>query len=188
MPGVDVNEYPAVKKHLDGFFPKLQNRQDQGDTPYNLRSCAYYGLFNEGRVVWSDISKNPTFAICSAGMFLFNTCYMINSTHNEYLLGVLNSCVTQFIVPRISSSLGEGANRYIKYVVKSLPIPPIEKSNPSLVSKIQCLANTMQKQIKNNNIDELGKLNSEIDRYVCELYQLSANEQTDLQKFISQSK
>ena len=44
MPRVDVNNYPAIKEHLDQYYEKLEKRDDQGDTPYNLRSCAYMNI------------------------------------------------------------------------------------------------------------------------------------------------
>jgi len=43
IPPIDVDEYPAIKEHLDKYWLKIKNRDDQGGTPYNLRSCAYYG-------------------------------------------------------------------------------------------------------------------------------------------------
>ncbi|KOA67068.1 hypothetical protein BBM1605_05750, partial [Bifidobacterium breve MCC 1605] len=43
FPRVDVEKYPAVKEWLSSFEPKLSERADQGDTPYNLRKCAYMG-------------------------------------------------------------------------------------------------------------------------------------------------
>lgn len=38
---IDVNEYPAIKSHLDQYWNKISKRADKGDTPYNLRNCAY---------------------------------------------------------------------------------------------------------------------------------------------------
>jgi len=38
---VNINDYPAIKKHLDSFMEDIEKRADQGDTPYNLRNCAY---------------------------------------------------------------------------------------------------------------------------------------------------
>jgi len=38
---IDVNNYPAIKEHFDQYYEKLAKRDDQGDTPYNLRCCAY---------------------------------------------------------------------------------------------------------------------------------------------------
>ncbi|MGM9769064.1 MAG: Eco57I restriction-modification methylase domain-containing protein, partial [Candidatus Cryptobacteroides sp.] len=41
IPRVRIEDYPAVKAHLDQFWDKIKDRADQGDTPYNLRNCAY---------------------------------------------------------------------------------------------------------------------------------------------------
>lgn len=38
---IDINNYPAIKAHLDQFYSQLEKRSDKGDTPYNLRNCAY---------------------------------------------------------------------------------------------------------------------------------------------------
>lgn len=40
-----IDDYPAVKNHLDLFFDKLAKRADKGVTPYNLRNCAYLNVF-----------------------------------------------------------------------------------------------------------------------------------------------
>ena len=41
IPRIDIKDYPAVKAHLDQYWDKIRDRADQGDTPYNLRNCAY---------------------------------------------------------------------------------------------------------------------------------------------------
>lgn len=41
LPRIDVNEYPAIKAHLNQYWDKISKRADKGDTPYNLRNCAY---------------------------------------------------------------------------------------------------------------------------------------------------
>ncbi|MCQ2976311.1 MAG: restriction endonuclease, partial [Bacteroidales bacterium] len=41
FPRININEYPALKQHLDKYWDKIEKRADQGDTPYNLRNCAY---------------------------------------------------------------------------------------------------------------------------------------------------
>ncbi len=40
IPRIDINDYPAIKAHLDTYWNKIVSRADQGDTPYNLRNCA----------------------------------------------------------------------------------------------------------------------------------------------------
>src|SRR5690606_20866130 len=38
---INIDNYPTLKKHLDSFGTRLTKRADQGDTPYNLRNCAF---------------------------------------------------------------------------------------------------------------------------------------------------
>ncbi|MGP6603868.1 Eco57I restriction-modification methylase domain-containing protein, partial [Ornithobacterium rhinotracheale] len=38
---INIDDYPAIKKHLDQYWTRLEKRADQGVTPYNLRNCAY---------------------------------------------------------------------------------------------------------------------------------------------------
>lgn len=42
---INIDDYPAVKAHLDNFYDRLEKREDKGDTPYNLRNCAYMDFF-----------------------------------------------------------------------------------------------------------------------------------------------
>ena len=41
IPRINIDDYPAVKAHLDQYWDKIEKRTDKGDTPYNLRNCAY---------------------------------------------------------------------------------------------------------------------------------------------------
>ena len=59
---IDINDYPTIKKHLDNFYPQLEKRQDKGDTPYNLRNCAYLEDFNKPKLVYSDMVRNAQFS------------------------------------------------------------------------------------------------------------------------------
>ena len=38
---VHIEDYPSIKQHLDNHWNKIAFRADKGDTPYNLRNCAY---------------------------------------------------------------------------------------------------------------------------------------------------
>ena len=41
LPRINVEDYPSVKAHLDQYWDRIATRADKGDTPYNLRNCAY---------------------------------------------------------------------------------------------------------------------------------------------------
>ena len=53
---IDIDDYPAVKAHLDTFYEQLEKRQDKGDTPYNLRNCAYIEDFSKQKIIWKIIT------------------------------------------------------------------------------------------------------------------------------------
>ena len=42
---VHIEDNPAIKAHLDQYWDKISKRADKGDTPYNLRNCAYLRIF-----------------------------------------------------------------------------------------------------------------------------------------------
>ncbi|MEN9596561.1 MAG: hypothetical protein RL236_995, partial [Pseudomonadota bacterium] len=52
-PPVKIDNYPAIKKHLDGYFSQLEKRSDKGLTPYNLRQCAYLKEFEKEKISWA---------------------------------------------------------------------------------------------------------------------------------------
>ena len=60
---IHIEDYPAVKAHLDLYYPQLEKRADQGDTPYNLRNCAYIEDFSKQKIIYPDISEKLNFQI-----------------------------------------------------------------------------------------------------------------------------
>ena len=124
---VDVDRFPAIKRHLDGFMPDLERRQDQGDTPYNLRSCAYYGDFEKPKIFWPEISDEAEFALCRELMFCNNKAYFLTAPSLDellYLFAVLGSDVIRWYGRQITVTTGAGAHSWFKYSVEALPIPP----------------------------------------------------------------
>jgi hypothetical protein len=59
IPSIDIKKYPAIKGHLDQYWEKIKNREDQGITPYNLRSCAYMDDFSKQKIIYPDIMRMP---------------------------------------------------------------------------------------------------------------------------------
>ncbi|MBV5348712.1 hypothetical protein JZU61_03525, partial [bacterium] len=50
-----ISDYPAIKEHLDAFYPMLEKRGDKGDTPYNLRNCAYLDDFAKPKIMYPNM-------------------------------------------------------------------------------------------------------------------------------------
>jgi len=61
IPPIKIDNYPAVKKHLDTYYSKFKERDDKGVTPYNLRSCAYMEEFNKQKIAFPAIMTGGAF-------------------------------------------------------------------------------------------------------------------------------
>ena len=120
-----IEDYPAVKAHLDLYHSQLEKRTDQGDTPYNLRNCAYIEDFSKQKIVYPDISEKLNFQIVEGEIYFNNTIYFITSeTENlDYLLKFLNSNLIDWYYKTLSVQLGEKAVRMFTIYVLNIPIP-----------------------------------------------------------------
>ena len=126
IPRINIDEYPAVKAHLDQYWTKIKNRADKGDTPYNLRNCAYLEDFQKPKLVYNDIAQHLSFALSINGEFLNNTAYFISSEDLDllkYLQQILNSTLMDWYYRTISVQLGEKAVRMFSIYVLKIPIP-----------------------------------------------------------------
>jgi hypothetical protein len=82
--------YPALHGHMNGFREKLVHREDQGRYWWELRPCAYYGAFEQPKIIYQEIQYYPAYALESDGHYLNNKGFMIASA-DPFLLAALNS-------------------------------------------------------------------------------------------------
>ena len=126
LPCIDIKEYPAIKAHLDQYWDKISTRTDKGDTPYNLRSCAYLEDFSKPKLIYSEIVQEPQFFFDKAGQFYPEaTTFIMVGEYLEYLYDVLHSKIATYIFKTFyaGGGLGNGGYRYKKAFLELLPIP-----------------------------------------------------------------
>ena len=126
---IDIEDYPAVKAHLDTFYEQLEKRQDKGDTPYNLRNCAYIEDFYKQKIMYSEIVREPQFYLDNKGEFFAEaTTFIMTGSNLEYLYYLLHSkAITYFFKTFYAGGgLGGDGYRYKKVFLEKLPIPPIK--------------------------------------------------------------
>ena len=130
-PRIDINEYPAVKAHLDQYWDKISKRADKGDTPYNLRNCAYLDDFLLPKLIYPETTQGAFFAYDETGLFLDKTCFMMISKHARYLQATLSSQLFEFAYKRIFSSveLGQHGFQYNKHALIKLPVKIFNESD-----------------------------------------------------------
>lgn len=173
VPAIDINNYPAIKSHLDKFYFSLKKRQDQGNTLYNLRSCAYHQEFTKEKLFWMDMTDQGRFAYSDAEIFCNNKGFIMTGGSLKYLCTVLNSTTITWIVRHLAVTTGVGLPQYNKFVVESIPIPKLSLAQEipfvKLVDRIiEAKAGNPR---ANTRADE-----AEIDRLVYALYGLTDGE------------
>ncbi|MDR1787918.1 MAG: Eco57I restriction-modification methylase domain-containing protein [Treponema sp.] len=123
---VDINEYPAVKKHLDVFYQHLAKRLDKGATPYNLRSCAYLADFEKEKIAWGAFGKTDgtnNFVLAAPGLYILGPMYFLTGAHLKWLYALLNAKALRFIFPFYFPALGEKTEIVRTVYLKRIPIP-----------------------------------------------------------------
>ena len=126
IPRIKIEDYPAVKEHLDKYWDKLEKRADKGDTPYNLRNCAYLEDFNKPKIVWGEISDRSKFAYEHGGKYIPEaTTFLMVGNHLPYLFCVLNSPLSEWFFSKVGTTTGVGTVRWKKFTIQQLLLPNI---------------------------------------------------------------
>ena len=127
---IQIEDYPAVKAHLDQYWDKISKRADKGDTPYNLRNCAYLEDFSKPKVIYPETTLGAYFALDGDGYFIDKTGFILISKDAEYLQKTLSSKLFEYAYKKIFSSVELGANgyQYNKHALIKLPILPFSNT------------------------------------------------------------
>ena len=172
VPAISVDDYPAVKSHLDGFKPQLEKRYDQGRTPYNLRNCAYYADFAKEKIVWGNLNKRAKFAYAPGGTFISAPSTML-TPYSPCLLSLLNSKLVDWYFRQIGVERDAGYFEYKPMFIKRLPIPKISavKQRPLARLTERILTAKAADPSADTRADE-----AQIDRLIYTLYGLTEDE------------
>ena len=123
---INVEDYPAVKAHLDQFWDKVSTRVDKGDTPYNLRNCAYLEDFNKPKIIYSEIVREPQFYLDENGEFFPEaTTFLMIGDRLKYLYNIFHTRAFTYFFKRFYAGGGLGGDgyRYKKAFFEITPIP-----------------------------------------------------------------
>lgn len=179
---IHIEEYPAVKAHLDQYWDKISKRADKGETPYNLRNCAYLEDFSKPKIVYMEIqTDNPTegypfpcFSFDERNSIALNTAYIMcsDSVDVRYILGVLNSSVGRMIAKFYVTQLQE---RQFRMLAQYLANFPISQATPSVQNKIiECVQECLSHETE--NVKDI------INKMVYEIYHFDESEVTYIER------
>ncbi len=175
VPPIDVNDYPIVKKHLDSFYAQLEKRRDKGQTPYNLRHCAYHSAFEKEKIIYPETTHAANFFYDDGQYFIEKTCFMITGSDLKLLVGLLSSILMTFAYRKYygGTVLGKKGYQYNQHALEKLPVVKIPDSQQqSFIGLVDQILDA-----KHTNPDaDTSDFENEIDKLVYELYDLTEEE------------
>ncbi len=166
-PRIDINDYPAVKLHLDNYWDAISTRADKGDTPYNLRNCAYLDDFSKPKIIFQEIVQESQFMLDDTTHFMCNdTCRIITGKDIDFLLAILNSKLFFYSIKHFygGGALGDNGVRMKHTFFQNFHCIQPNHEILTLIDKI------------NNNPKESKKYEEELDQQVYALYNLTPEE------------
>ena len=177
VPAIDMNDYGAIKAHLDAFYPQLEKRHDKGNTPYNLRNCAYHAEFEKAKIAWGNIAYSSAFCYSAPGEFIAAPANLLTSSEDniKYLLGCMNSRLFNWEFTQLGIPLGY-AFEWKKQYVEQIHVPPIKDENRSIVAEIEELVDALLSAKKADSGADTSDLEKAIDTFVYGLYHLTPEE------------
>ena len=170
IPPIHVEDYPAIHKHLDDYYPQLIKRADKGDTPYNLRNCVYMNEFFKQKIIWGNLALSAQFAWAEEGYFINAPSSMI-VPGNKYLLAVLNSKLADWYIRQLGVTRNGGYFEYKPMFIEQLPVPMIDED--AQVPYIRLVDKILEEK---RALNDTQFLENEINRLVYALYHLSEEE------------
>ena len=163
IPRIEIENYPAIKAHLDQYYEQLEKRSDKGDTPYNLRNCVYMDDFSKQKIVYREISNAMDACLVEPNIMLNNKCYLITGEHLAYLLSFFNSKLfTKIILPQVNTTGGKG-EQFLQAISAVLPSPTVEEE--------------LEKLLRLRNEINTSEIDNTVDKIFCDIYNLSLEEQ-----------
>ena len=165
---IHIEDYPAVKEHLDQYWDKISKRADKGDTPYNLRNCAYLEDFSKPKIIWKIIGSRLAFTMDKEGYIVNNACYLMTGEYLLHVLAFLNSSPLIWyseITNMNKTGVGDaqvGAQNIILF-----PIPKQTQKDGEITSVVNSLLNEYSEEnanrLQNLIYDVFGLTNEESD-------------------------
>ena len=170
-----IENYPAIKKHLDQFYPELEKRTDKGDTPYNLRNCAYMEDFSKQKIIYPNMTKYLPFYLDDKGFMQNDKSFMITGKHISFLTAFLNSSLFKYCFKDNFPELQGGTRELRKIFLDKIPVIKVSDETNSDFNKIVLqLQELISKKLCTKEISLM------VDEMIFDLYTLTPEEKKQI--------
>ncbi len=174
--GIDIDRYPAIKKHLEQFKedlkPKIDDKQKRGRKPgsYNWfeiqDNIAYYEEFEEPKIVWGNLATEPKFTFDSSLSYVSAPANLI-PTNDRYLLAVLNSPLCKWWISLQAAVRSGGFLEYKPMYVGTVPVfSATDKQKAPIIKCVEAI-------LKDPTGPNVPQFEREINEEIYSLYGLT---------------
>ena len=163
---IHIEDYPAVKAHLDQYWDRISKRADKGDTPYNLRNCAYLEDFSKPKIIYPNMTKYMPFVYDEASFMTNQKCFIITGQNMAYLNAFLNSSLFKYCFRDSFPELQGGTRELSKIFFDKIPVKLVSLEQNEIFRKI---VNSVQS-------DYTIEQTKYIDTLLFDLYNLTTEE------------
>lgn len=156
--------YPAVYGFLKPLEAKLRKRADHGRFWWELRSCAYYEVFEQQKLVWKDISFHPEFSRDEIGYYTNDLCFVL-PVDDPWLLGVLNSpAMWAWLWRNTLHGKDEALRLKTAYLLSApIPLPNNEMQEIAMRTVGRVVALTREQQGSNSAVLDLLRMEYDVE-------------------------
>ncbi len=181
--GINIDDYPAIKNHLLAYKERLMPKPKdwQGSNwPgrkagsyewYEIQdNIAYWEEFENTLITWGNLATKPNFAFAKPGTYICAPANLIASD-SKYLLGILNSKITEFLVAQSGAGRQGGYLEYKPMYVSPIAIPTQPKDE-----KISQFVEQILAAKQADPQADVSSWEAEMDRLVYALYSLTEAE------------
>ena len=166
IPRIKIEDYPAVKAHLDQYWDRIATRADKGDTPYNLRNCAYLEDFLKPKIIYPNMTKYMPFVFDDKRYLTNQKCFIITGKNVAYLTAFFNSSLFKYCFRDSFPELQGGTRELSKIFFDKIPVYEVsDAQNLQFQDAVEDIQNEYTKQ-KAQRIDSM----------LFDLYNLSSEE------------
>jgi hypothetical protein len=199
---VDIKAYPAIEEYLGRFKEQLTPKPKDGTGGsgpgrkpgayqwYEIQDTVdYWKEFEKPKIIIPAIVQKGSYAFDAEG-FYSNDKTTIIAMDDLYLLGLLNSKVTDFVIHAISSTKQGGYYEYKPMYLVQIPIRAIDFAVPEEKARHDRIVALVERMLRlhkeppepappeenENRLREITATDAEIDSLVCDLYGLTVEE------------
>ena len=173
-------DYPNVLSHLAPYKEKLAKRSEckKGILPWWVMNRPRYSrLFEEPKIIMRQTSDSIRCVYDDSGYYVIDSILVLKTKNKEYdynyIVGVLNSCLTNFIYQGLTQEAGRAFAQVKPANVRKLYIPKVTQTQQV---PIITLVDRIIAAKKVNPLADTTTEEREIDRLVYELYGLTDEE------------